>query len=107
MTEAYSCVVDLGLALGLRNVGQMNKCWEHQVDDDWWIALNPKPEPIKCSKDIEVPGGNIWIEYRGFPAGIIGFNDGRMVGDGTEDKFIEAVRAATGEAPPKERLEDD
>ena len=67
MTELFSCVVDLGLALGVRDISKLEGCWEQQVDEDWWIALNGHPQAIKCSKDIEVEPATIWVEYKGFP----------------------------------------
>ena len=44
-------------------------CWERQIGDHWWIAVNGHTEPKKCSKGADVPPFNCYVEFNGLPAG--------------------------------------
>ena len=72
-------------------------CWEHQIDEQWWCAVNGHKEEMECSHGGKVPSYSALIEFNGWPAGIID-PFGGIVAAGTvanEDSFIAAVEAAT------------
>ena len=100
IAEAFARIAALGGALGVRNVNKLPGCWEHQVDERWWISLNGHKETIKDSHGAEVPGFHAAIEYNGWPAGIISPIGGIIAaGEGAnEHNFIEALKAATAKA---------
>lgn len=98
--EAFVRCAELGLALGVTSINKLPGCWEHQVDERWWIAMNGHRENIKASDGFEVPPFNIAIKYNGWPAGIIGAHGGIIAAGScaNEDAFIEALLAATAAA---------
>lgn len=100
MSEAFMVVVQLGLALGKRDMSKLPGCWEHQVDEQWWIALNPHDGNEKCSTGAAVPGFSIYIRFNEWPAGLIDPRSGVIAAGAAanEDSFIAAVQAATAKA---------
>jgi len=95
--EAFAAVADLGVALGVEKINTLPGCWEHQIDDDWRVAMNGHREEVKDSSGAGVPPFHIYIEWKGWPAGLINPYGGSIVagGNACEDSFIAAVRAAT------------
>lgn len=53
-------------------------CWEHQVDSRWWIAVNGHKQPMPCSHGPEVEPYHAYIEFNGWPAGIINPFEGTL-----------------------------
>lgn len=94
--EVYAKMADLGGALGVVNINQLDGCWEHQVDDKWRIAWNGHREPVKNSAGHEVPGYHIYVEYNGWPAGLIHPYGGILAaGEGANEKtFLAAIDKA-------------
>ena len=85
---------DLGIALG----GVLGTVWEHQVDDQWYFAVNRSKETqtVERTSLVDIGRGEIYVEYNGWPAGMIDQRDGVIAaGDGAnEDTFIAALEAA-------------
>lgn len=100
MTEIFCAIVEHAAALGVRNIGEIAGCWEVELDDAWWFALNGHGEPTKCSKGTEVPPFTVYVEFNGWPAGLVDPHGGVLAaGDAAnEDTFIAAIRAATESA---------
>lgn len=98
LTEAFVAIADLASALGVGNLKARPGCWEHKVDEDWWIYLNAHGEPTRCSQGVEVPPYSAFIMFRGLPAGVIDPGGGVIAAsrDANEDAFIAALRAAAG-----------
>jgi hypothetical protein len=95
--SAPEAIVNLASVLGVANVTMLPGCWEHQVDSQWWFALNGKTTPTKCSKGITVPPFHFYVEFNGWPAGIFHITGSGEFAAGTaanEDTFIAAVDAA-------------
>ena len=90
---AFARVVDLAQALGVRAINTLDGCWEHQVDEKWWVAVNGHREPVKCSTGAEVPPFHCYIESNGLPAGLLTPRGGQFMGN-CEDGFIAAVSRA-------------
>lgn len=102
VTEAYAEVVKLAAALGVRDLPSLDGCWEHQVDAQWWIAMNGHDDPVTCSKGCVVQPMEICVVWHGWPAGSIGPFDGGMFQveppEPGEVTFIRAVKAAAAAA---------
>lgn len=97
--EAFVRVMELGIALGIKPLPEHDGCWEHQVDDTWFIACNGHMEPKKMRKHPELDALSpytVYVEYNGWPAGNFGYHGGVIAaGEGAnENTFIAALLAA-------------
>lgn len=94
--EAFFEIVKLAERLGLSGLNKFPGCWEHQVDGQWWIALNAHKEPMTCSMGAEVPPFHAYVQFNGWPAGVIDPRGGIIAAGkvANEDTFIEALKAA-------------
>jgi len=98
---AFVQVAKLCEALGVEAINRLPGCWEHQVDDNWFIAANGHREPTKCTKGITVQPFHCYVEWNGFPAGEFHPIEGGFIAMGqlaNEDTFIEALQRATEKA---------
>jgi hypothetical protein len=93
IAEAYLALIELAVAAGARNARDLPGCFEHRIDDAWWMAANAGTAPRLASNGMEVPGLSVYVERQGWPAGIIHMQGGTMIA-GTEDELIAACRAA-------------
>lgn len=100
VSEAFNAVVDLALALGVRSIKDMPACWEHQVDEHWHIAINGHHTDRQTTRGNTVPPFHCYIEFNGFPAGLITPYNGIIAAGSAanEDSFIAALRSATEQA---------
>lgn len=71
VSVVFSEIVALSTKLGVKNINQLDGCWEYCVDDQWWIAVNGHGTPTKCTKGTEVEPFGCYVEYNGWPAGIL------------------------------------
>lgn len=97
VSEAFNCIVEYGLAIGMKDLADRPGLWEAQIDDQWFIAVNPHKETLECSRGPKVPFGNAYVEFNGWPAGFITpyggvIAAGKIANEGT---FIEALYKAT------------
>lgn len=95
VSEAFAKIALLGAALKVSKINTMPACWEVQIDERWWIAVNAHHEEIECSTRDKVPAFHAYIRYNGWPAGILSVSGGIIAaGEGAnEDTFIEALDA--------------
>lgn len=95
--EAMVAVGDYAHTLGMIPVNQVEECWEQQVDENWWIAVNGHKEVVECSRGIRVQPFTCYVEFNGWPAGIIHAYGGVLAaGDAAnEDTFVAALREKT------------
>ena len=97
IAEAFLRIADLGIAVGAAPMTRfVGKCWEHQVDDTWWIAVNANKESVECSRGAMVPFGYCYVECNGWPAGMF-TPTGGLIASGevaNEDAFIGALDRA-------------
>jgi len=99
--EVFSLVMELALLVAKRPLpDHYEACWEREVDDAWWVSLNPHPRPRLNSHGISVPSYHLAIEWLGWPAGVVGPQGGEIAaGDlANEDTLIEALKAAISKA---------
>ena len=103
--ETFYEVMQLGSRLGVKNINTLPGCWEHQVDDKWFIAVNAHDSPVECSKGPSVAPFHCYVEYNGFPAGLISPHDGIIAAGecANEDTFIAALKAASPERSEPKR----
>lgn len=94
ISEAFARVCELGSALGLEKLNDIDGCWEHDIDDTWSIALNPHGEPTASSTGLMINPFHCMININdGMPAGVVTPYAG-MIMHGSEDDFISAVNEA-------------
>lgn len=95
--EVMLAIADLCFARGEAPVNKYAGCWECEVDEHWWVALNGHLEPVACSRGPSVPQFSMYVEFNGWPAGIIDTGDGVIAAGelANEDTFLAAVREAT------------
>ena len=68
----FQRVVELALALGVRSIKDLPGCWEYQIDEHWWIALNGHDQEITCSHSAtKIKPYCGYIEFNGWPAGYL------------------------------------
>lgn len=96
LSEAFTRVCDLALALGVKSIKDLPGCWEYQVDEHWWIAVNGHNGATRCAKGADVPPFRCYVEFNGWPAGIIDPYGGTIVAGeaANEDAFIAALDKA-------------
>jgi hypothetical protein len=94
--RSFAAVAELAISLGVRGINTLPACWEHQVDEHWWVAVNGHNKPILCSTEASVPPFSIYVVFNGWPAGIIDAHGGCLAAGAlaNEETFLEAVRQA-------------
>ena len=103
--------VFLGLALlaehdGVGSINQLPGCWQREFEP-WTIWLNGHEQPRKGGPrdDIEVPPYHCYIEFNGWPAGLVTPRGGTIAAGSAanEDSFIAAIETIIG----RRIIEDD
>ena len=96
----FEAVIEMCFRLGVREIDNLEGCWECQIDDDWWIAVNGHKDPCEAKppqheKTIEVPPFTAYVEYNGWPAGLLDPKGGIIAaGDyANEQTFVAACEA--------------
>jgi hypothetical protein len=92
----FAKAVDLGIALGWKSIKDLPGCQEHQIDEQWWFAINPHDKPEKCSAGTKVPSYSIYFEFNGWPAGFCNAVNGTLAHGSVanENALIKALDAA-------------
>ncbi len=92
----FEAIVLMCARLGVTGIDKLPGCWEHQIDDQWWVAVNPHLEDVRSSRGLTVPPFSAYVEYNGWPAGIIQPLGGEFaVGEGANTQtFIAACESA-------------
>jgi hypothetical protein len=80
---------------GASPISKFHGCWERQIGEHWWIAVNAHEHDVKCSKGIEVKPFNCYVEFNGWPAGIFDPFDGIIAAGSAanEEIFAQAIEA--------------
>lgn len=96
ISEAFAAVVNYALSRGVRNLMDRPGLWEAQVDEQWWIAVNPHHETLESSHGPKVEFGNCYVEFNGWPAGMITPYGGVIAAGelANESNFISALKTA-------------
>lgn len=102
MCEAFYRICELANALKVPPLNTHEACWEYQVDERWFIALNGHDVPMKLRgrQQVEVQPFRVYIEYNGWPAGVMDYGGGIIAAGeaANEETFIAALQAATARA---------
>jgi len=69
-------------------------CWERKIGPEWWIAINGHDEAQRCSRGVNVSFGHCYVEYNGFPAGLMTPYGGVIAAGriANEESFAEALQ---------------
>lgn len=100
-TALFVLIAGLASALSVQRINELPGCWEHQVNSQWWFAVNGHDGPIKCSNSEEpVQPFHCYVTYNGRPAGVFNpYNGVIAAGEGAnEDTFAEALESAIANA---------
>ena len=97
---AFGLTIELGYELGVRDISKLDGCHELAIDDHWWIAVNGHKEPTRCSRGPMVDPFAIYVEFNGFPAGILDSGGGCIAAgeSANHDSYVQAVTAAVERA---------
>ena len=104
VAEAFAKLGEIGKAFGVKNINKLPACWEFQIDEQWWVAVNAHHENRDTSEGDTVPPFHCYIKYNGWPAGLI-YSSGGIIAadeDANEDTFIAAIDAAIAKRKSKE-----
>ena len=97
MSDPVQAVLALAYHLGVRNLGEATSCWEQQIDDRWWVAINPTRDEKATSKGgPALPPASVYVEFNGWPAGLLSFMHGGEFAAGeaaNPDTFAAAITA--------------
>lgn len=98
--EAFAVLCSLGMAMGAAPLNKHAGCWEHQVDGQWWLAVNGHKEAKTTSKGQSVEPFHCYVEYNGWPAGVFTPYGGIIAaGEGANERtFLLAMQRAEAEA---------
>lgn len=93
---AFARIADLGCLLGASPLNKQRGCWEYQIDEHWFIAVNGHKAPTKTKGGVEVEPYNCYVEFNGWPAGLFTpFGGAIAAGEAAnEDAFIKALDEA-------------
>lgn len=96
--EAFGEIVTLALARGVYRINALPGCWELELDEHWWLAVNGHREVTRCSRGVDVQPFSAYVEFNGWPAGVF-TPAGGVLAAGTlanEATLIAALRRASG-----------
>lgn len=96
ISEAFYEIANMAQRMGVTRIDQMEGCWEVDVDDHWRLSVNGHGEPTKNRDGTEVPPITAYVEWNGWPAGLIHPAGGTMAAGSAanEGALIEALKAA-------------
>jgi hypothetical protein len=92
--EAFVKIVDLAMARGHKSIKDLPGCLEMQIGE-WWVAVNGRPEPVQCSRGMDVEPYHAVVFRGDWPAGVLTPAGGTMVA-GAEDELIAALEGGNG-----------
>jgi hypothetical protein len=96
LPSVFARACELGAALGWNNIAKLPGCQEATISEEWWMAINPHPEPEKCRKGTRIPPFTIYFEFNGWPAGFVNAGGGTMAAGriANEHRLLAAIEAA-------------
>lgn len=80
---------------GAAPINNLPGCWERQIGDHWWVAINAHGEPKKCSKGADVEPFHCYVQFNGWPAGVFTPYGGVIAAGAAanEESFAAAIEA--------------
>lgn len=94
--ETFGLLAEFAVATGAKSIGDLAGCWEKRIDEHWWVAVNGHLDEVACSREAPVPPRHAYIEYDGWPAGVLSEQGGVVtMGEvANEDSLKAALRRA-------------
>jgi hypothetical protein len=91
--EVLDAVIRLHKAMEAKPLADIPECWEVEIDDRWFIAANGHTEKIRCSKGVTVDPFYFYVEFNGWPAGMVSPAGGEFAAgaEANTDTFIKAI----------------
>ena len=97
-SELFIALADYAIRMGAAPMNAHPGCWEHQISPEWWVAVNGHAEPVACSHEPTVKGFHAYIEFNGWPWGVINPRGGAVVNDAVANEAaLSAALLATRE----------
>ena len=103
ISTVFALLCQLWGVLGHPPINQFPGCWELQIDDEWWVAINGHGEARKTATtprggiegEHDCPPFTALLYYNGWPAGVFDPYGGVCAaGEGAnEDTLVAAIRA--------------
>jgi len=78
MPQVFKRAVDYAISCGAERICDLHGCWEAQVDEHWHISINGHAEMTPNSKGAPVPPFSVWVEFNGWPGGIVNAHGGTL-----------------------------
>lgn len=93
----FAALVALAGALDAMPMNRHEGCWELEIDEHWWLAVNGHRQPLECSRGVAVAPFACYVEFNGFPAGIIDAGGGSFAAGSLAnlDAMVEAMERRT------------
>lgn len=100
LCEPFVLISKLAEALKVKNIKQLPGCWEHAIDEQWFIAVNGHQVSSRTSGGVDVAPFNCYVEFNGWPAAYFGLDGGSMAAGAAanQESFIAALKAAIAKA---------
>ena len=106
VSRVFALACELGAANGWENISFDPGCKELQIDEHWWLAINPHNEANRCSRTRRraVPPQSIYFEFNGWPAGIVNSGGGIIaLGAKANERTLTAALEAAIQKTGRER----
>lgn len=96
INEVFSRIIDVLLARGFKSIKDLPACAETKIDEHWEVAVNGHDFPIACSHGVKVPPFTAYLQFNGWPAGLVTPYDGTMAAGqlANEEALLAALREA-------------
>lgn len=89
----FEMICEIAIKDGVSQINKFDGCWERQIGEHWWIAVNGHKDSVKCSRGADVPPFNCYLEFNGWPAGVFDPFGGIICAgsEGNEEAFASAM----------------
>jgi hypothetical protein len=96
-------IADLAERLGVRDLSKshVGRCWEVQIDDQWYVVVNPNRVPTDSTKAKAHEPLTAYVEFNGWPAATLGIDGSGVFVAGeaaNEEAFIAACDRFSADA---------
>jgi hypothetical protein len=100
LTDVYCTIAELALAMGALDSREMLGCWEVDLDEGWFLAMNRHSYEVEArpvdGERAMVPGGMVAVWYEGVLVGYVDPWQGLVAVDGRHVHVQELIVAING-----------
>lgn len=95
--EVFQAACEFAMSRGAERLRDQSGTWDSDVDDKWWISINAHAQDAECSRGLNVPPCSVYVEFNGWPAGVIDAAGGCIAAGkiANEEAFVTALRQHT------------